>query len=83
MKKKPPDVFCKIGILKNSAIFTGKHLRQGLFFNKESLLKKRTLLRIPFFVDHVRWLLLPIKKKCNLEEKLLNSKLFKLKYLEL
>ena len=29
-----PEVFCKKFILKNFAKFTGKHLCQGLFFNK-------------------------------------------------
>ena len=29
-----PKVFCKEGVLKNFAKFTGKHLSQGLFFNK-------------------------------------------------
>ena len=27
-------MFCKKGVLKNSANFTGKHLCQSLFFNK-------------------------------------------------
>ena len=27
-------VFCKKGVLKNFTKFTGKHLCQGLFFNK-------------------------------------------------
>ena len=40
-----PEVFCKKGVLRNFAKFTGKHLRQSLFFNKvagrraESVLK--------------------------------------------
>ena len=29
-----PDVFCKKGVLRNLAKFIGKHLCQGLFFNK-------------------------------------------------
>ena len=29
-----PEVFCKKGILRNFAKFTGKHLCQSLFFNK-------------------------------------------------
>ena len=28
------EVFCKKGVLKNFAKFTGKHLCQSLFFNK-------------------------------------------------
>ena len=29
-----PDVFCKTGVLRNFAKFTGKHLCQSIFFNK-------------------------------------------------
>ena len=29
-----PEVFCKKGVLRNFAKFTGKHLCQRLFFNK-------------------------------------------------
>ena len=60
-----PDVFCKKGVLRNFAKFTGKHLCQSIFFNKvadrsATLLKKRLwhrcfpvnfakFLRTPFF----------------------------------
>ena len=30
------EMFCKIGVLKNFAKFTEKHLCQSLFFNKDS-----------------------------------------------
>ena len=33
-QKQPPEVFCKKGVLRNFAKFTGKHLCQILFFNK-------------------------------------------------
>ena len=41
-----PEVLCKIGLRRNIAKFTGKHLCQSLFFNKvadlpTTLLKKR------------------------------------------
>ena len=29
-----PEVFCKKGVLRNFAKFTGKHMCQSLFFNK-------------------------------------------------
>ena len=29
-----PELFCKKGVLRNFAKFTGKHLCQRLFFNK-------------------------------------------------
>ena len=32
-----PEVFCKKGVLENFTKFTGKHLYQSLFFNKETL----------------------------------------------
>ena len=38
-------VFCKKGVLKNFAKFTGKHLCQSLFFNKVSGLRPETLLK--------------------------------------
>ena len=33
-----PDVFCKKGVLKNFANFTGKHLCQSLFYIKKGTL---------------------------------------------
>ena len=36
-QKQPPEVFCKKGALNNFSKFTGKHLCQSLFFNKETL----------------------------------------------
>ena len=34
LQKQAPEVFCKKGVLRNFAKFTGKHLCQSLFFNK-------------------------------------------------
>ena len=34
LQKQPPEVFCKKGVLKIFAKFTGKHLCKSLFFNK-------------------------------------------------
>ena len=33
-KSSSPEVFCKEGVLRNFAKFTGKHLGQSVFFNK-------------------------------------------------
>ena len=33
-RSRRPEVFCKNGALRNFAKITGKHLFQGLFFNK-------------------------------------------------
>ena len=34
LQKQPPGLFCKKGVLRNLAKFTGKHLCQRPFFNK-------------------------------------------------
>ena len=81
-KSSPPDVFCKKGVLRNFAEFTGKYLCQSLFFNKvaglrpETLLKKRLtllfsceiceFLRIPFLIEYLQWLLLSKQKSIHL-----------------
>ena len=39
------EVFCKKGVLRNFAKFTGKHLCQCLFFNKVAGLRPATLLK--------------------------------------
>ena len=53
-----PKMFCKKGVLKNFAKFTGKYLYQSLFF----LIKKKTLVSgvsdSGVFVENLRWLLL-------------------------
>ena len=38
-----PEVFCRKGLLRNFATFTGKHLCQSLFFNKVAGLRPATL----------------------------------------
>ena len=45
IQKQPPQVFCKKGVLRNFAKFTGKHLCQSLFFNKVPSLRAATLLK--------------------------------------
>ena len=66
VQKQLPEVFCKKGVLKNFAKFTGKHLCQLLFLNKKYLLKKENLTHVNFakfartffFIEHLWWLLL-------------------------
>ena len=69
-----PEVFCKNGVLKNFATFTGKHLCQSLFLiklqpNTCNFIKKRLwhrclpvnfekFLGTPFFIEQLWWLLL-------------------------
>ena len=40
-----PEVFCKKGVLRNFAKFTGKQLCQTLFFDKVASLRPETLLK--------------------------------------
>ena len=40
-----PEMFCKKGVLRNFVKFTGKHLCQGLFFDKVTGLAPATLLK--------------------------------------
>ena len=42
VRSSRPEVFCKKGVLRNFAKFTGKHLRQSLFFNKVAGLRPAT-----------------------------------------
>ena len=71
-----PEVFCKKGVPRNFAKFTGKHLCQILFLiscrpEACNFIKKETLarvnfakfLRTPFFIEHFWWLLLTAVKK--------------------
>ena len=51
VRSRRPEVFCKKGVLRNFAKFTGKHLCQSLFFNKVAGLacnsiKKETLAQV-------------------------------------
>ena len=59
-----PDVFCKIGVLRIFAKFTGKHLCQSLCFNKvaglrPALLLKKRIWHRPFPVNFVKFLETP------------------------
>ena len=52
VRSSRPEVFCKKGVFRNFAKFTGKHLCQSLFFTKVAglrpvtLLKKETLVQV-------------------------------------
>ena len=64
IQKQPPKVFYKKGVLRNFAKLAGRHLCQGLFFNKfagrrpETLFKKR-LQHKCFPVNFVKLLRIP------------------------
>ena len=45
VKKHPPEVLCKKGVLRNFTKFTGKNLCLSLFFNKVTDLRPATLLK--------------------------------------
>ena len=45
IRSSRPEMFCKKGVLRNFVKFTGKHLCQGLFFNKVAGLRPATLFK--------------------------------------
>ena len=45
-QNKPPEVFCKTGVLRNFAKFRGKHLCQSLFFKTVASLRPAALLKM-------------------------------------
>ena len=64
------EMFLKIGILNNFAIFTGKHLSLSLFLSKSTkkklqhrrfLLNNAKFSRTAFFIEHIRWLSLYLR----------------------
>ena len=64
------EMFLKIGILNNFAIFTGKHLSWSLFLSKSTkkklqhrrfLLNNAKFSRTAFFIEHIRWLFLYLR----------------------
>ena len=62
-QKQTPEVFCKKDIPRNFAKFTGKYLRQSLFFNKVAGLPAKfrnfaKFLRTPLLQNAFRQLLL-------------------------
>ena len=58
LRNSRPEVSCKKAILRNFAQFTGKHLRQSLFFNKVAacnFIKKETLAQACNFIKKRLW----------------------------
>ena len=49
VRSSRPEVFCKKGVLRNFAKFTGKHLCQSLFFNEVTSLSPAILLKKRFW----------------------------------
>ena len=63
VRSSRPEVFCRKGVLRKFAKFTGKHLCQSLFLKKRLwhrcfLLNFAKFLRTPFLKEHLWWLLL-------------------------
>ena len=52
-----PELFCKKGVIRNFAKFTGKHLCQSLFFNKVSGLRPANLSKRGSGKDVFAWIL--------------------------
>ena len=64
-KSSRPQMFYKIGVLKNFAIFSEKHHRKTpLLLKRDSntgvFLRILQFLRTHFSTEHLRWLLLPV-----------------------
>ena len=65
--------FVRKVLFKNFVIFIGKHLRRSLFFNNFAVILKKRLrhrcfyeiYKKTFFVEHIRWLLLPHDSKVS------------------
>ena len=59
-QKQPLEVFCKKDVCRNFATFTGKHLRQSLFFNKaagiSNFIKNEALAQV-FSCDFTKFLI--------------------------
>ena len=75
VRSSRPEVFCKKGVLRNFAKFTGKHLCQGLFFNKKRCFPVNfaKFLRTPFLTEHLQWLLLFVRSMSFLQWWLLRA----------
>ena len=62
IKSSHQQMFFKIGVLKNFALFTGKHLCWNFFLIKlqvcNFLVNIAKFLRTAFFIKRLRWLLL-------------------------
>ena len=70
IQKQPPEVLRKKGVFKNFAKFTGKQLRQSLFFNKVTVLRtaillKKRLWRWCFPVNFSKFLKAPFLKNTS------------------
>ena len=61
-----PEAFCKKGVLRNFAKFTGKHL----CLTPVNFVK---FLRTPFLIEHLWWLLLWLLLKSIFTDKFLSS----------
>ena len=75
VRSRHPEVFCKKGVLKNFAKFTGKYLFQSPFFNKAAglFVKKETLAYV-FLVNFMKFLRTPLLQ--NTSKRLLLNFIF-------
>ena len=74
-QNQPPEVFCKKGVLKNFAIFTGKDLCWSLFYVCGVNFIKKKLQHRYFPVNITKYLGTPITLR-NFSERLLLKQLF-------
>ena len=77
-----PEVFCRKGVLRSFAKFTGKHLCQSIFLNKVAGVRPATLLtKNTFLTKHLWWLLLNGLQTGGLENGDIFLKITSLQYL--
>ena len=73
-EEQPPEEFCKKGILRDFAKFTGKRLCQSPFFNKVAGLTK--CLRISFLTGHLRATASKVCKECRINFRFFQTDIF-------
>ena len=74
-QKQPLEVFCKKGVLRNFAKFTGKYLCESLFFNRPATLLKKRLWNRCFLVNFAKFLRTPFLQNTSGPLLLMNDKI--------
>ena len=69
-RRSRPEVFCKKGVVRNVAKFTGKQLYHSLFLMAQVFpCEFCEILKNTFLKEHLRWLLLKIGSKTKKQHK--------------
>ena len=73
-EEQSPEVFCKKGVLRKFAKFTGKHLCQSLFLNTIAGLAK--FLRTSFVTEHLLATTSKVWKECRMNFRFFQTDIF-------